>query len=274
MEIFVHDTAFMIAYYRAQHLEISQDPYAKLWLRPGLDQWAKQIASKITEHDDLLHCLRNRFFYTELKTLWPDEEKILFLNMGAGFSMYPYLLPDKIQTIELDFEEIALYKSEKTSIFTAEKLLPKRSVEHWNADITDSKSHAVLLEKLAAYSDYKKVVLIEGVFFFLTEAQIDAVLSFCSDLLNPGDILMCVSFDESQKETAVFKRLIHYFADVLKSADNPFSTLPHSHYKQLDGFKLIKQSSSWELGQKLEVIPHDLKVREVLNEHFYIMERK
>jgi len=273
MEIFVHDTAFMIAYYRAQRLEVSQDPYAKLWLRPGLDKWAEQFELNVTEHDELLHCLRNRFFYTELETLWPEEEKILFLNMGAGFSMYPYQLPNKIQTIELDFEEIAHYKSEKTIAFTAENLLPKRSVEHWNADITDSKNQAELLQKLEAYRDYKKVILIEGVFFFLTEAQINSVLAFCSDLLDPKDILMCVSFDQTQKETAVFKRLIRYFAEVLKSTSNPFSVLPHSYYEQLNGFKLIKQSSSWQLGQNLEVIPQHLKTTEVLNEHFYILER-
>lgn len=273
MEIFVHDTAFMIAYYRAQQSEISQDPYAKLWLRPGLNKWSQQFASKVSEHDELLHCLRNRFFYTELKSLWPNEEKVLFLNMGAGFSMYPYLLSEKIQTIELDFEEIALYKNEKTRKFTSENLLPQRSVEHWNADITDAKSQAELLHKLDAYRDYKKVVLIEGVFFFLTEAEINSVLSFCSDLLAPYDLLMCVSFDESQKETAVFKRLIDYFADVLQSTSNPFSTLPHRYYEQVSGFNLIKQSSSWQLGQSLEVIPQHLKTKEVLNEHFYILER-
>jgi len=274
MEIFVHDTAFVIAYYRAQQLEVSQDPYASLWLRPGLDKWADEFAAEVSEYDQLLHCLRNRFFYSELGTLWPTEENILFLNMGAGFSMYPYVLPNKIQTIELDFEEIALYKSEKTSAFTRENLLPKRSVEHWNVDITDSQSQAELLQKLQVYRDYKKVILIEGVFFFLTEAQIDSVLSFCSDLLTPGDLLMCVSFHNEQKETAVFKRLIQYFAEVLKSESNPFSTLPHSYYEKLKGFELIKQSSSWELGQTLKVLPENVLVTEVLNEHFYILERR
>jgi len=273
MEIFVHDTAFMIAYYRAQQSLISLDPYAKLWFRPGLDQWADQFASNVTEHDELLHCLRNRFFYTELEKLWPKEEKILFVNMGAGFSMYPYKLSNKIHTIELDFEEIALFKGQKTEEFTNEELLPKRIIEHWNADITDAKSQAKLLQKLEGYRDYKKVILIEGVFFFLTEAEIESVLSFCSDLLLPNDILMCVSFDTTQKETAVFKRLTRYFADVLKSTNNPYSTLPHSYYQQLDGYKLLKQSSSWKLGQELEVIPQNLQVTEVLNEHFYILER-
>jgi len=273
MEIFVHDTAFMIAYYRAQQSDLSEDPYAQLWLRPGLHKWSQQFAAKVSEHDELLHCLRNRFFYTELKTLWPEEEKVLFLNMGAGFSMYPYLLSEKIQTIELDFEEIALYKNEKTREFTSKNLLPKRSVEHWNVDITNPKNQAVLLQKLEAYRDYKKVVLIEGVFFFLTEAEINSVLSFCADLLDPKDILMCVSFDESQKETAVFKRLIDYFAEVLQSTSNPFSTLPHSYYEQLNGFNLKKQGSSFELGRNLEVIPSHIKTTEVLNEHFYILER-
>lgn len=273
MEIFVHDTAFMIAYYRAQQSLISLDPYAKLWFRPGLDQWADQFASNVTEHDELLHCLRNRFFYTELEKLWPKEEKILFINMGAGFSMYPYKLSSKIQTIELDFEEIALFKGHKTKGFTREGLLPKRSVEHWNADITDPKSQANLLQKLEMYRNYKKIILIEGVFFFLTVTEIKSVISFCSDLLQPKDILMCVSFDTTQKETAVFKRLTRYFADVLKSTNNPFSTLPHTYYQQLNGYQLLKQNSSWKLGRDLDVIPQNLEVSEVLNEHFYILER-
>lgn len=273
MEIFVHDTAFIIAYYRSQQPSISLDPFAKLWVRPGLEKWTEQFATAVSPHDELLHCLRNRFFYTELNDLWPSEEQILFLNFGAGFSMYPYVLPKKIKTIEADFQEVVHYKSQKTKQFTRDGLLPERTVTHWEADITRAASQADLIQKLDKYRDYKKVVLIEGVFFFLTKAQIDSVLAFSSKLLSKDDLLMCVSFDDSLKQTEVFRKLTNYFNEVLPIDDNSHTTLPHTYYKNLPEFELEKHSNSWELGRELSVIPLQLQESDILNEHFYVLRK-
>ncbi|MEL6810088.1 MAG: class I SAM-dependent methyltransferase [Bacteroidota bacterium] len=274
MEIFVHDTAFMIAYYRAQHEEVSKDPYAHLWLRPGLEKWTNEFARHVSSKDDILHCLRNRFFYEELRKLTAEHDKLLLLNLGAGFSMYPYALPDHLETIEVDFTEVAQYKELKTTEFNNLGRLPGRKVLHLHGDITNASDQKRFSELLAPYKDHTKVVLIEGVFFFLSEAQITSTLNFCEQVLTTGDQLMCVSFDDALKQTAVFNRLTLYFSEVLKSENNPYTTLPHSYYRELDAFQLIRQSSSVQLGKELAVIEPNLDENDVLNEYFYVLERR
>lgn len=41
MNIEVHDTAFMVAHYRAQHEKLSRDMYAKFWQRPSVENGPK-----------------------------------------------------------------------------------------------------------------------------------------------------------------------------------------------------------------------------------------
>lgn len=274
MEIFVHDTAFMIAYYRAQHEDVSKDPYAQLWSRPGLKKWTDEFAKHVSTFDEILHCLRNRFFYEELKTLASQHEKLLLINLGAGFSMYPYAIADTMETIEVDFSEVAQYKTLKTESFRDLGKLPTRKVSHLSGDITDPKQQKQFKEVLKPYESYTKVILIEGVFFFLSEAQIASTLTFCKEILNADDRLMCVSFDDSLKQAAVFTRLTLYFSEVLKNDNNPYTTIPHSFYNNLDAFNLVSQSSSVQLGKQLAAIPSDLNEKEVLNEHFYVLSRK
>jgi len=274
MEIFVHDTAFMIAYYRAQHEVLSRDPFAKLWLRPGLERWANEFAEAVSEHDEILHSLRNRFFHDALDDLITGHESTLFINLGAGFSMYPYVLPEEVVTIEVDFEEIISYKKHKLVSFENQQKIPMRKVIHQQADITTLEGQLAIQNLLKEFQGHRKVILIEGVFFFLSEAQIASTISFCKQIMNEGDHLLCVSFDDSVKQTDVFERLTCYFSEVLKSEHNPHTTLPHRHYKTLSGFELVNQSSGLELGRMLEVLPNSFSEEEILNEYYYVLKRK
>ncbi|NNM22932.1 MAG: hypothetical protein HKO54_05205 [Flavobacteriaceae bacterium] len=272
MELFVHDTAFMIAYYRAKYEEESKDPFARLWLRPGLEKWNLEFAKKVSPHDDMQHCMRNRFFYDELEQLCEAQELLLLVNFGAGFSMYPYSLSPHMRTLEVDFEEIVQYKSRKIQEFEENGLLPTRPVQHLVADIT--KDQDVLRTSIAHYGNCFKVILIEGVFFFLSKKEIDAVISNCASMLDPGDYLMCVSFEDRLKQTPVFDRLTHYFSEVLKSSENPFTTLSHDFYSNLENFQLLRFENGLSLGKKLQLFPDDLDENEVLNEYYYVLQKK
>ena len=98
-------------------------------------------------------------------------------------------------------------------------------------------------------------------------------MPLCRSLLDPGDILMCVSFNDSLKKTKVFRRLTQYFTEVLKSHGNPYTTLSHSYYENLEGFQLKKRDDGFTLGNKLQVLSTNIVENDILNEHFYVMER-
>jgi O-methyltransferase involved in polyketide biosynthesis len=269
----VHDTAFIIAHYRSQFELLSKDPYAKLWLRPSLKKFAGSFAEHVSYHDEMLHCMRNRHFHDALQEISQQSDDFLFINIGAGFSMYPYTLPEKATTIEIDLPEIIAYKDLHTKKFTTQNKLPKRAVIHKTVDITDIEQLKNFKSVLKKYSEKKKVILIEGVFFFLKKDEIKNLLSFCKSIQKEGDILFCVSFDEEILKTLVFKRLTSYFSLHLKSKGNPYTVLPHSFYETLNGYKLIDKNSTLSLGKKLNAIDESLKEEDVLNEYLYTLER-
>ncbi len=273
MNIEVHDTAFMVAYYRAQHEQLSKDSFAKLWLRPTVKKWALSFFENVSYEDEILHCMRNRYFHDQLHEIASKNEEVLFINMGAGFSMYPYELPKNIITIEIDLPTIYAYKKQKIDTFMAEQKLPERNVLHIAGDITDPENKKQLEGFVNGFGAKKTVILIEGVFFFLTRSQIDYIMKMCRDVLKKDDLLFCVSYDDEITKTPVFKKLTTYFSEFLKSEGNPFTVLPHSYYNSASGFNLKDRFSSLELAKKLKCIDPLIAENEVLNEYFYMLQK-
>ncbi|MFC7358007.1 class I SAM-dependent methyltransferase [Jejudonia soesokkakensis] len=274
MKIEVHDTAFMIAYYRAQHEEASKDPYAKLWLEDtNVKSWTDDFASKVSEHDEILHCMRNRFFYEQLLELTKKNPETLFINLGAGFSMYPYVLPQTVTTVEVELPQICTYKSNKIKSFQELDMLPQRNVIHLAGNITAETSHSDLIKSIAPFKKKKTVILIEGVFFFLSSEEIKSVLKFCAQLQDAGELLYCVNFEDRVKNTAVFNRLKTYFSETLSSHGNPFTTLPHRYFKKVNGYTLSAIDSGLQTGKQLGLFSSNFKEETVLNEYFYILKK-
>lgn len=270
----VQDTAFMIAHYRAQHEGVSKDPYAKLWLTDtNLKPWADDFEEKVSEHDELLHCLRNRYFYDTLKQLTREEPETLFVNLGAGFSMYPYVLPKQTSSIEIELPQIAAHKAEKVNAFKDNGILPTRNVLHIAKNITDEQQHSDIIELVNRHKKNKTVFLIEGVFFFLNKKEIASVISLCKQIQAPGDVLLCVSFEQALANAEVFRRLKAYFTEVLDTHGNPFTTLSHSYFKEIEGYDLKTCSSTLTLGKELSCFPKDFDDTLVLDEQLYHLVR-
>jgi len=271
----VQDTAFMIAHYRAQHESVSKDPYAKLWLTDtDLKPWADDFEAEVSEHDELLHCLRNRYFYNTLTQLTKEEPETLIVNLGAGFSMYPYVLPKETTSIEIELPQIASYKADKIKAFTDTGTLPPRNVLHIAKNITDEKQHSDIIDLVSRHKKNKTALLIEGVFFFLNEKEIASVINLCKQIQGPGDVLLCVSFEQALANTEVFKRLKTYFTEVLDTHGNPFTTLSHSYFKEVDGYDLKTRSSTLRLGKELSCFPKDFNDTLVLDEQLYHLIRR
>lgn len=271
MNIDVHDTAFIVAYYRSLYEDISKDPYAKLWVRPGSIEWALDFAQKVCPHDRLLHSMRNRYFHDRLQEIANSNDKTVFINMGAGFSMYPYVLPESVVTLELDFPEVVDYKSHHVTQFIEQGKLPNRDVTHINVDLTNKENQEEVSQLLKKYSDYRSVILIEGVFFFLSEPEIQDVLDFCRRIQKQGDVLLCVSYEETIEGTPVFERLKRYFSEVLDSHNNPFTVLPRSLYQGLNGYSLSEVSNGLQMARELGHFPEIEQYTDVLNEYFYFL---
>jgi O-methyltransferase involved in polyketide biosynthesis len=262
----------MIAYYRAQNPNASRDSFAHLWIRDGVATWANQFEEHVSHYEGILHCMRNRYFHDALQQYTSNNPTALCLNLGAGFSMYPYSLPETLVHLEIDFPEIVQFKDENTAQFNKAGNIPHRNVTRLAANIVTNEGQDAIRKALSNFQKTRKIILIEGVFFFLRKNEIASVLDFCRGIMKPGDVLLCNSYADTVKDTAVFQRLTNYFATELNVTGQANTALPLSFFETLPQFTLQHHCGTLELGKQLEYIPSSVEEEQVLNEQCYTLE--
>lgn len=269
----VHHTAFMTCCFRAQDPQLSGDPYAHLWVTPQVARWAAVLES-VSDREPLAHCLRNRWFLDALTQAHQDTPEMLLVNLGAGFSLYPFLLPDSLHTIEVDLPDIIATKQEQVAHFQSRSALPQRQITWTDADLTDAKDRAKIAHLMAQQREGRRVfVLLEGVLFFLPQASLADLFQWLGSVLIPGDQLGAVSFSAEMDKTAVYARLMDSFVNDFGIPPRAFSRLEDSHYQSLAGFELLRHSDAFS-----EILNHDpaeapASHLDMLNEHYYLLTR-
>ena len=102
----IHETAFVTSTFRAFDENLSQDNFAKLWQNSKTERWIEEYLDQVSSEETYTHCLRNRYFLDRIKDLVQNQEIEVLINFGSGFSMYPFLLNEKLINIEVDKPEI------------------------------------------------------------------------------------------------------------------------------------------------------------------------
>lgn len=269
----IHDTAFMTSMFRAMNEPLSNDSFSKLWSNANTKMWVDAYLKEVSEEEVKTHCVRNRFFLEKIKELSKNNKIDLVINFGAGFSMYPFLLNESLAHIEIDTSEIIALKKQKISDWMEKGILPKRNIHFIKANFSKNYEKK-LFSKLEVLIKGKSLfVLIEGVLFFLNKNESEKIFSFFDKIQCKGDYIGSVSFNHSIRNTRAFKRLIHFFNKkiVATSAEN-YLTLNNSFYTEKSSYKIQEHRDyfmySEELNNKI-----DLKVTDVLNENYYLLQK-
>ncbi|WP_378186952.1 class I SAM-dependent methyltransferase [Aquimarina sp. W85] len=270
----IHETAFIISTYRSLYPEVSKDPYAHLWNNPKTNELLPEILDTISKHEPLMHSLRNRFFLEELTTFFEQHPNGTFLNFGAGFSMYQFVLPKSVQTIEIDKKDIVDYKKEKITTWIKEGVIPKRNIKYLSMDFNTISVAKKADELLSLLSNTPTFILLEGVLFFLNADTTNQLFKIFGKIQKSGDILGSVSYDPKVKNTEVYQKLLTYF-DKNNNTNDTFAhqTLPLSFYQNQEEYEVIKHTDEFEIVH--QYAPHHLlpsKTR-VLNESLYVLKR-
>ncbi len=270
----IQETAFIISTYRSYHEDISKDTYARLWNNPKTDALLPDILKNVSEHEAILHSLRNRFFYEKMGAFFEKYNGGTLINFGAGFSMYQFSLNQNVLTIEIDKQDIITYKKEKINHWMKQGDLPNRSIEYTSLDFNIfSEDRMVdiikpLIKKAPVF------ILLEGVLFFLSSEMRDKLFRVFRRLQNNGDVIGSVSYLPEAQETEVYHRLLDYF-DKHNDTNDSFmhQTTPISFYQNLEGYKMINKIDEFELS-KIYAPKLNIKNKgQILNEHLYLLER-
>lgn len=269
----IHETAFLISTLRSLNEALSHDYYAKLWRHPKSDIWIKKYLEQVSSEEINTHCLRNRYFLDTIKKLVEENEIEVLINFGCGFSMYPFLLDERLIHIEIDKPEIIDYKKAKIKNWQKIKTLPKRKLHFISVDFGEDFKKALLSQISSIKNNKPCFILIEGVLFFLDREETDQLFDFFNAIQNPGDFIGSVSFQDILKDSVAFKKLLNFLNQIVsKTKASDYQTIDDGYYQSQPAYQLIDHQDYFSLSKTYGNLIR-LDKEEILNENFYLLKK-
>ena len=271
----VHDSALIVNSFRARRSLLSGDPYAPLWITEESESWADQYAQQVGKTEILVHALRHRFFLNTLKQFILKNPDGVFINIGAGFTNYPYLISSETCCCEIDTEANIVFKQEKLADLERKGQIPQRQLDFFTVNnLNKSEEIDSLISILKNWVDGRaSFILFEGVFFYLKLEAISYFFATLATLQKKGDQVACTSFRPEECHKLMFHRLIDYCQKGYRMMEFTPTTIPPSFYNQLSGYTLISHQNYYDLGEQFIVINELDNTNKVLEEDVYILEK-
>ncbi len=184
------DSAFLVNQSRARAEDLSHDIYAKLWVDDDVSALWQLYNHEIYSHDPQALAVRNRFFLDNARQFFSENANGVFVNIGAGFTSYPYLLENPIEAIEIDLPEVIEYKRNKILEFQRHKLVPARQVDYLSANLKSAQQRQALHSTLKpALKGRPSFMLFEGISYYLERHSFLALMQMARDLQALGSVL-------------------------------------------------------------------------------------
>lgn len=271
IEIF--ETAFVTADFRASSVELSKDIYAHLWPSGRTQKYRNEYVNNVSLYEPYAHCLRNRFFLDEIEGRHKLGEVEVLINFGCGFSMYPFLLPEGLQHIEIDMPAPISFKREKVMEWQKIGKLPHRNIHFLEADFNTDYQKVLKNEILDIKQDKKSFILLEGVLFFISRDDTNRLFDLFEEIQNKNELVGSVSFQKEIETRKAFKRLAQFTKTRLDANEKfCYQTLEVSYYQNLKKYSIIDHQDTISLSRKYNPSKH-LDKEKLLDEHMYILNR-
>ncbi|EKE16556.1 MAG: adenosine-deaminase [uncultured bacterium] len=270
----ISETAYLTATCRSKKTAISRDVYARFFIDKEAEVLRKKYLKKVSPKEDLLQALRNNFFLKKLKLFFKGHPEGIFVNIGAGFSTYPFLLSDKFKYIEVDTPGLIDEKKKKTKELTDNNLLPARNIKFYSADLNVDNDLNELKKYLSKELKNKKsFILIEGLIYYLREDKAIRLLEIVKQIQSKNSVLGILALSEKFIKNPIYKRFKNF---VEKNTDDnrfEFTFFKPKVFELLRGYAcLIKTDYS-----KLSNINDINKIKsdeDIFWEDFYILKKK
>lgn len=246
----VNDTAYWMAACRASDVNMSGDTFAHLWLNEASCAHHAEYVEAVTTMENVTLSLRHRYFLEVARQFLADNSEAVFVNIGAGFTSYPFLLPENRLYIEVDSPDNVHKKQKRIEQLNADEMLPPRNIVFVSADLSNRDNLQELERTLKALITGKKsFFLLEGLVYYLPEWSTKSLLNII-DNLQPqnGSQLGLVTWNFGTFETPMYKRFEQYMTErgetiPLLVCHNPIDLITHTQTawqkKELTNYKDI-----------------------------------
>lgn len=268
----INETAYLTCGCRANNESLSKDVYAKFWMNNKSREFVSKYLKEVSPVENDLLSLRNRFFLDELKSFFRLQKNSVFINFGAGFSNYPFLLSSDHKFCEVDCSEIISIKINKISEFQKRKIFPKRNITFFESNLNKQDELDKLKKTLKNWvEDSLSFVLVEGLIYYLSNENITKLFEIIHEIQTPKSRLGIISWPPKFKKYPVFDRFRNFVINTMGEKSNKYIFHNPNEFKKLKNYKLIKQTNYIQLSKKYGVdLPKD---RDFFWEDFFILEK-
>ena len=270
----ISDTAFLTSWERSLNPELSKDLWSKLWVTDATKQFGKTFIEKVSPNDATALCLRNRYFLDSLLAAEKLNPNFIFLNIAAGFTMYPFLLGEGHMFIEIDYPHVVDFKKKKLREFKSKENLPDRNIQFLAMDLNEIKSHekiAKLLEKQNNKGTF--FVLLEGVLYYLEKRAVDSLMTLLERMLPKKSRIGLVALSNDVKDSKAVASTKDYFEKKLGFSKQNYTWLDEEYFRQLQGFRVLEKTNYAELEKKYCQKPKGMTPENVIFETLYLLEK-
>ncbi len=205
-------TAFVVNVSRSEKVMLSKDIYSKLWITDESRKLYDELKVQVYGDDDLFISARHRFFYEKQKEFIKTHKNPVIINVGSGFTNYPYLLEGNFEYVEIDLENIIYYKKERVEKFVQEALMPYRDVYYYPIDLRNVIDREYLRSKLngAIASSSRSMIIMEGLTFFLDKDTLDFLFKLLGSLQKKGSEIVFDFWKPDAMDYPVLQKLRAY----------------------------------------------------------------
>lgn len=247
----ISDTAFLVNESRARRVDVSLDVFARHWVVPERREAVSRLwddfAAEVYPHDDLELSIRNRFFLERLHDFVASTENPALINVGAGFSSYPFLLESPVDSVELDLPAVIELKGRRLGELMEQGLLPDRPVELVAMDLEREDDTEVLAGVLARHAQGRpSFVLVEGVTYYLTSRSLHRLLALARKMQELGSVLAFDFWRPDIVRHPVFQRLRSFFFRRFSFQVDDYMLLDEEFIHGVEGYRVETITSAAE----------------------------
>jgi O-methyltransferase involved in polyketide biosynthesis len=256
---------------------MSLDRYAEQWVLPEQrEQIAKlwdDFSAQVYPFDDVVLSMRNRFFLDRLQAFVNIHAEPALVNLGAGFTSYPFLLDRSIRVLEADLPHVTAYKKLRISSLKEAGLLPVRTIEFCDVNLTYP-DELVRFERAvrATLEGRPSFILMEGLTYYLDPTLLNKLFEVFSKYQSVGSLVALDYWEPELAEQPVFVRLRQFFERQLGHAPCDYNLFDERYVRTRPGYEAAELSDV--IQQEAGVLgTTTLRPEEILFEHYAILMR-
>jgi O-methyltransferase involved in polyketide biosynthesis len=269
------ESAFLVNESRARRVDISQDRFARLWVSKTTRELWEDFTARVYPYDAIELGLRNRFFLETLRFFVRSNRNPVFVNIGAGFTSYPFLVEEPCRSIEVDLEHVIDFKRKKIETWMKNGRMPKRTIEFIPADLCRSSDRKQLQARLiSSLADAPSFLLLEGITYYLNEVVLHALFEMCAAVQRPGSVLAFDYWDPTIAENPVFLRFKKFCAERFNHKETNYTFFDEKFIHEIPGYTLVEQTDIQRLERQYTQTALLVNSLEILPENYAVLKRK